>query len=137
MAFIVENDLNRAMRPEYISEIKRTDEALINHCISAAISEMKTYLRETYDTNTIFALAGDDRDKLLVTFAVDMAIYNLIELVPVGVDVEQRRLRYKRAIDWLIGVQKGNIMPDLPILADSIAQNAILATSAEKRETRY
>lgn len=137
MAFITETDLYRAMRKEYIDEIKLQDDALPDHCISAALEEMKTYLRETYDTATIFGKADDERDKLLVTFVVDVAIYNLIELVPVGVDVEQKRLRYKRAIDWLKGVQKGDVKPDLPILENSIAQNAILATSAEMRETRY
>ncbi|PKP09861.1 MAG: DUF1320 domain-containing protein [Bacteroidetes bacterium HGW-Bacteroidetes-4] len=137
MAFIEETDLARAMRQEYIDEIKRTDDALIPHCTGSAIAEMKTYLRETYDVDTIFAKTAAQRNSLLVTFAVDIAIYNLIEAVPVGVDVEQRRLRYKRAIDWLIGVQKQNIMPDLPILADSPAQSAIIIKSVERRELRY
>ena len=135
--FIQETDLYRAMRQEYIDEIKRQDNALPDHCISTAISEIKTYLRETYDTDLIFGKVDAERDTLLVTFAVDMAIYNLIELAPVGVDVEQKRLRYKRAIDWLKGVQKQDIKPDLPILENSPAQSAILSTSAEKRELRY
>jgi phage gp36-like protein len=137
MAFIAETDLYRAMRSEYIAEIKRTDDALPDHCISAAISEMKTYLRETFDTEAIFSATDTDRDSLLVTFCVDIAIYNLIELVPVGVDVEQKRLRYKRAIDWLKGVQKSEIKPDLPILENSPAQAAIIYGSVERKEMRY
>ncbi len=137
MAFIQETDLYRAMRKEYIDEIKLQDDALPLHCMSAALEEMKTYLRETFDTATIFSAVDDDRDKLLVTFAVDIAIYNLIELVPVGVDVEQKRLRYKRAIDWLEKVQKSIIKPDLLKLEDSPAKQSIIYNSTPKKETRY
>ncbi len=134
---IEKTDLYRAMRPEYITEIERSDDTLVPHCISAAESEVKTYLREAFDISAIFGAVGTDRNSLLVTFIADIAVYNLVELAPVGVDIEQVRLRYKRAIEWLKGVQTGTLKPDLPILENNIVNQAIVWGSKEKKINNY
>jgi phage gp36-like protein len=137
MAFIQENDLYKVYRKEYIDEIKRDDPAIVEHSISSAIGEVKAYLRETFDVATIFSKTDTERDSLLVTFCADIAVYNLIDIAPVGADIEQKRLRHKRAIEWLQAVQKGDLIPDLPRLENSITQTSILSTSTEKKEMRY
>jgi len=137
MAFITITDLKKGLQEELINEITRNDSAVIDHVISAAIAEAKTYLRENYDTDTIFAATGTSRDALLVTFTSDIAIYNLIELVQPGIDTEDRRARYKRAIDWLKQVRSQDIKPDLPLASSPPAADNITYGSAERKEMRY
>lgn len=137
MAFISITDLQKGLQLELINEISREDASVIDHVISAAIAEAKTYLRVNYNVESIFSQTGTSRDALLVTFVSDIAIYNLIELVQPGIDLEDRRARYKRAIDWLKQVKSQEIKPDLPVASTSLAADDINYGSAERRENRY
>ena len=137
MAFITIDDLKKGLHEELINEITRNDAAVIDHVISAALSEVKTYLRENYDVDAIFSAAGTDRDALLITFTSDIAIYNLIELTAPGTDIEDRRARYKRAIDWLKQVRNQDIKPDLPISATPPSADNISYGFTERKEMRY
>lgn len=43
-----------------------------------------------------------------------MAVWHFVNLGNACVDMELRRMRYERAVDWLKGVQLGNVTADLP-----------------------
>lgn len=119
MAFITKDDLKRTIRPELVDQIIREDETIVTGCISSAIQEMKSYLNTRFDTNTIFSLTGEDRDELLVSLACDITVYLLVGVIPAGIDLEDRRARYKRAITWLKDVRDGQTVADLPGLFDA------------------
>jgi len=114
MAFITEEDLISAIREEELNQLIREDAAASAFAIDAAIEEMKPYLQKYYNVDTIFAQTGDNRNKLLMNFAIDIAIYILISVALPGQDLEDRRARYKRAIDWLKQISKGEITANLP-----------------------
>lgn len=116
--FISRQDLEKKIRPEELISITNDDEEVINHSISSAISEMKGYLKGRYDVETIFNATDNDRMPLLVGFACDITIYEIVSLALPGQDLEDRRARYKRAIDWLKQLSKGEIEADLPKLED-------------------
>lgn len=79
-----------------------------------AIEEISGYLRPVYDTAAIFAAEGDDRNRLIVMYTADIALYHLVASQPQKMGSEVRKERYDRAIKWLEGVQAGRIVPDLP-----------------------
>lgn len=54
----------------------------------------------------------------LVMTLCDMALYHLVSWLPSKMGYEIREIRYKRAIEWLEGVQKGKIVPDLDLAVD-------------------
>lgn len=82
-----------------------------------AIEEISGYLRPVYDTDAIFSAAGSARNRLLVMYAADIALYHLTASQPQKMGSEVRKERYERAIKWLEGVQAGRIVPDLPLAA--------------------
>lgn len=138
MAFIDKTDIIKALHGEYLDEITRNDELIIKAGIDAAISEMKAYLANIYDVQLIFSATGNNRNALLVEFAVDIAIYNIVEIDRPGIDMEDRRARYKRAIDWLKQVRDGNLNADLPLLDNTEEnKNPILYGSLSKRKNHY
>jgi phage gp36-like protein len=134
MAFISLVDIQKKIRLEEINQITRNDDTIVIFAIDAAISEMKGYLSKYYDVNSVFQQTGSSRNSLLVDFAIDIAIYNIISTCPPGQDVEDRIARYERAIKWLKGVAKGEITTDLPpiIIAESVNKRGTVGEHAKR-----
>lgn len=80
-----------------------------------AIEEIAGYLRPKYDTKAIFSAEGDARNRLVVMYACDCALYHMSASLPQKMGIEIRRERYERAIKWLEGVQAEKILPELPL----------------------
>ena len=116
--FINKADIEKKIMAHELASITNEDDTIIDHSISAAIAEMKGYLKGRYDVEAIFSAADEERMPLLVGFACDISIYEIISLALPGQDLEDRRARYKRAIDWLKQLAKGEIEADLPKLED-------------------
>lgn len=79
-----------------------------------AMEEIAGYLRPKYDTQAIFQAEGEARNRLIVMYTADIALYHLVSAMPQRMGSEVRQERYERAIHWLEGVAKGSIVPDLP-----------------------
>lgn len=138
MAFISKDDIIKSLHLEYLDEITRSDDTIVEVNINAAEAEMKGYLSGIYDTDYIFSRTGSDRNALLVEFNVDIAIYNLVDIDRPGIDMEDRYRRYKRAIDWLKAVMEGKINADLPKLEeDEEKQQGVIYGSRQKRGNHY
>lgn len=111
--FLTNDEFNTHLYTELIDAVSREDETILTAAIDAAISEMKGYLAD-YDIAAIFSATESNRHPLLLLFAKDITIWHFINLSNPSADLELRKARYERAIEWLKGVQKGDIVPDLP-----------------------
>lgn len=83
-----------------------------------AVEEIAGYLRPKYDAGAVFSASGTQRNKLVVMYTCDIAIYHMTASTPQKMGMEIRKERYERAIKWLEGVQAGKIVPDLPLAID-------------------
>lgn len=83
-----------------------------------AIEEISSYLRPKYDTSALFSAEGNERNKLIVMYTCDIALYHMAASLPQKMGTEIRKERYDRAIKWLEGVQAGKNVPDLPVSTD-------------------
>lgn len=83
-----------------------------------AIEEISGYLRPKYDTNAVFSAKDDERNKLIVMYTCDIALYHMSAAMPQKMGSEIRKERYERAVKWLEAVQTGKILPDLPTTLD-------------------
>jgi len=108
--FLSADEIYTHLFPETISAISGTDERLLLAAITGAISETKGYL-SAFDIAAIFAKTGEERDALLLIWLKDIAVWHYIAIARPAVDYEVRETRYKAAIAWLKGVQKGDIVP--------------------------
>lgn len=106
--FITREDYASCIREEFIDRAIREDENILEIVENQAIAEMKGYLSARYDCGKAFEASGDDRHDLLLMFAKDIAVYHLCSIRE-GLMTQTRIDRYERAVEWLKGVQKGDI----------------------------
>lgn len=115
--FVTIEEIYTHLYSETVNAISGNDERMLQMAIDAAVAEAKGYLHR-YDTDKIFGAAGDERNALLVYWVKDIAVWHYINIANPGIDWQVREIRYKAAIAWLKGVQKMDIVPDLPPVVD-------------------
>lgn len=106
--FITREDYASCIRSEFLDRALREDENILEIVENQAIAEMKGYLSARYDCKKAFDATGDGRHDLLLMFAKDIAVYHLCSIRE-GLMTQTRIDRYERAVEWLKGVQKGDI----------------------------
>lgn len=116
--FINDEDYKVVVGDQALKVISQVSETNRQNAEAEAIEEMSGYLRPKYDVETVFAQEGDSRNRLVVMYACDIALYHMAASLPQKMGMEIRKERYDRAIKWLTDVQKGNIVPDLPLSVD-------------------
>lgn len=86
-----------------------------------ALAQMKMYLSGRYDTDIIFAPAGEDgdiRNAFIVMTLIDITLYHIWSKER-GKMPQVRNDRYQDALDWLKSVGNGEEIADLPPRSDA------------------
>jgi phage gp36-like protein len=118
--------------------ISQTDETNVRYCEKEAQEEISGYLRPTYDCDKIFNTTGNERNRQILMFMTDIALYHLSASLPQKMGSEVRKDRYERAIKWLEGVQQGKIVPNLPHASSTdeqgnVTQSGSLVFGSQKK----
>jgi phage gp36-like protein len=79
-----------------------------------AMEEVASYLRGRFDMEAAYAQTGAARNRQLVQYVVDVALWNLSGKVAFAFISEVRETRYKAALAWLKLAETGKTNPDLP-----------------------
>jgi phage gp36-like protein len=114
MAYLTIEELQTHLYGESIETISRDDDAIPQAAIDGAIAEARGYLAGRYNVNAAFSATGTRRNALLLIFLKDIAVWHFVNLGNACTDMELRRLRYERAVDWLKAVMRGDVTADLP-----------------------
>ena len=110
--FIKIEDYDATLHREILDALVRADESIVEVCEDRAIAQMRSYISQVYDCDEIFAQRGEQRNQLILMFAIDIAVYHLF-CIHNPHNMSQIRVdRYDRAVEWLKGVQKGMISVD-------------------------
>ena len=117
--FITDQDYKVVIGDNALRVVSQTSEENRTNAEAEAQEEIASYLRPTYDTNAIFAAEGESRNRLIVMYTCDIALYHMVSAMPQKLGSEIRKERYERAVKWLEGVQAGKIVPDLPAAVDT------------------
>lgn len=120
MAYLTKSDFNTAMYTHIIDEIADFDDSAVAQCIAVGIEQVKSYLKNRYDTAAIFSAEGDDRNPLILEYCKVVAVWELLKLCSAETLYEFWQQRYDRVIEWLEGVRDGKNTPDLPLLTRDI-----------------
>lgn len=136
MAFIAKSDLKLSILLDELNEITRGDDTIVTAAINSAQGEMRTYLYDSYDVDTIFSQTGDNRNQMLVNLMSDIAVFLIVASCQAGQDLEDRKARYKRAITWLKEAQDTKTYSDLPRRGVT-EQTHFLFGSNSKRNNYY
>lgn len=122
--FITQEDYKVVIGDSALKVISQVSEENRANAEAEAQEEIAGYLRPKYDCTAIFTAEGTDRNRLIVMYTCDIALYHLSASMPQKMGSEIREERYKRAIEWLEGVQAGKIVPDLPQVLDEEGEPA-------------
>ena len=114
MPFIVKADFEALIKNNVLDEVTDAEDTLIDQVSLMAQQEMESYLNQKYEVAVIFAATGNNRHKLIMMYAMDIALYHIHARVNPRYIPEIRQIRYDNAIKWLNSVAKGTITPDLP-----------------------
>jgi len=117
--FIESSELCTGLYAHVIDNIIQGDDQIAQQAIEAAIQEVQSYLSSRYDTDSIFAATGSNRNALVVENIKTVAIWNLLRLSSSETLYDAWRERYDRVIEYLKQVADGKIAPALPIKTDS------------------
>lgn len=116
--FITEEDYKVVIGDTALKVISQVSAENRTNAEAEAREEISGYLRPKYDCEAVFIAEGNDRNRLVVMYTCDIALYHMSAAMPQKMGSEIREERYKRAIEWLEGVQAGKIIPDLPLAVD-------------------
>lgn len=116
--FITEEDYKVVIGDTALKVISQVSAENRTNAEAEAREEISGYLRPKYDCEAVFTAEDDDRNRLVVMYTCDIALYHMSAAMPQKMGSEIREERYKRAIEWLEGVQAGKIIPDLPLAGD-------------------
>jgi phage gp36-like protein len=97
---------------------------------------ISSYLRPVYDVDAIFGASGDSRNRLVVMYMADIALYNMCCSLPGRLAIDIRKQRYDNALAWLQGVSAGKIVPDIPHAASSdgsVASPLVFGSDVKQR----
>jgi phage gp36-like protein len=112
--FITDEDYKVVIGEAALNVVTQASKETRTGAEAEAQEEISSYLRPTYDVEAIFSAEGDERNRLIVMYTADIALYHMTASQPQRMGSEVRKERYDRAIKWLEGVQAGKIVPDLP-----------------------
>ena len=122
--FININDYDASIHREILDALLRKESAnydpqIIEICENRAIAEMRGYLNKCYDCDALFSAQGEQRNQLVLMFALDITIYHIFcQHNPYKMS-EIRKNRYERAVEWLKAVAAGKItIADAPRLPE-------------------
>lgn len=116
--FITDEDYKVVIGEQALKTVSQVSAENRANAEAEAIEEVAGYLRPKYDCQAIFCAEGDARNKVIVMYTCDCAIYHMAASMPQKMGMEIRKERYDRAIKWLEGVQAQKIIPDLPVATD-------------------
>lgn len=120
--FITDEDYKVVIGDQALKVVSQVSQENRANAETEAMEEIAGYLRPKYNTKAVFSAAGTDRNRLVVMYVCDIAIYHMAASTPQKMGMEIRKERYERAVKWLEGVQAGKIVPDLPLAMDEYGE---------------
>jgi phage gp36-like protein len=131
--FLTIEDYKAVVDNKTLDVINQSDPANLVRAEGYAIDEISGYLRAAessktgirpYDVAAAFSKTGADRNRQLVMYTCDVALYHLIAWLPQRIGFEIREIRYRRAIEWLESVQSGKVILDIPLIPEDNPEDA-------------
>ena len=120
--FITKEEIKTHLYDYQVDQITDNDDTIVVSAIDTAVAEVKAYLANRYDVETIFSKTGSERSALVVEHVKVCAVYHLLLLCNVDAIYERYEQAYDRTITFLKQVADGLLSPDLPYLQTSTGQ---------------
>ena len=101
MPFVPKEDFKYSISISVLDALTGSDDAIVEEMTNEAVTEMKAFLNTRFDVVTIFSDDGAEKDKTLTMLCRDIALYHIYSIYNFRSIPENRKLRYKKALQWL------------------------------------
>jgi hypothetical protein len=133
--FVNKSDYPQSIHIDILDALTREDDSILPIIEERNISLMKGCLEGRYDTEKIFQREGEERNRLILSFLLDLVIYDIFSIHNPKNLSQVRKDRYDRAIEWLKNAQKGNVtISDAPRREDEETASGFRFESNPKRD---
>ena len=122
--FIEENDYRVVIGEPALKVVAQASPENRANAEIEAIEEISGYLRPKYDCGKIFSAEDGKRNRQILMYACDIALYHMSSSLPNQMGMSIRKERYEKALEWLKKVQDGTVLPDLPEALDEEGNSA-------------
>ncbi len=122
--FIEENDYRVVIGEPALKVVAQASPENRANAEIEAIEEISGYLRPKYDCDKIFSAEDGKRNRQILMYACDIALYHMSSSLPNQMGMAIRKERYEKALEWLKKVQDGTVLPDLPEALDEEGNSA-------------
>lgn len=112
MSFLVKTDFKYSIDLSALDALTGADDTIWQELSDEAANEMISYLISRYDAKVIFQATGTARDKTIVMYCKDLALFHLYSRRTLGTIPQIRIDRYNNALQWLRDVSERKINPD-------------------------
>lgn len=112
MAFLEKEDYAFSINIPVLDALTGGDDGIIDELSAEAVEEMKSFLNARYDVDAIFEAGGGDRNKTIVMYCKDIALYHIYSIYNLRMIPGNRITRYKHALKWLEDVCEQKINPE-------------------------
>lgn len=123
MPFLEKADYKYAISISVLDQLVGYDDTIIDQLSAEAVIEMRGSLNSRYDVNTIFSVTGSGRNKTLLMYCTDIALYHIYSISLLNPIPQLRVDRYNHALQWLQDVNEQKINPEgLPLNTKSFVK---------------
>lgn len=110
--FLVKEDYAFSINIPVLDALTGGDDAIIDELSAEAVEEMKAFLNARYDVTSIFEQSGESRNKIIVMYCKDIALYHIFSIYNFRMIPGIRKKRYEAALNWLQEVNEQKINPE-------------------------
>lgn len=134
--FLIKSDYYTGKRQQVIDQITDDDDTLLDQVEEDAINIVKTKLHH-YDTETLFAQTGNDRDRTVLRWCKNLALYFIYERTDDAFVPDSVVKNYDDTMEQLDRLSNGREYLDLPrnVDADSVATSKFRSGGSTPRST--
>ncbi|MBS1740718.1 MAG: DUF1320 family protein [Bacteroidetes bacterium] len=138
-------DMATHIYDEYMEEISRDNDAIVQAAIDRAIAQAKGYCSR-FALLPLFGNPAKDPtfvDPQLKGIVKDLALWHLLQLSNPNIEMNRAQAAYEYAVSWLKDLQRGQVMPEGWTYHDTTTDskpaegNAVEYSSLPKRRNHY
>ena len=112
MPFLEIDDYRFSIKIPMLMALVDNDDSIVHELTNEAVNDMTSYLNARYRADELFEKTGDARDKTLMMYCRDIALFHIFSIYNFRVIPAIRETRYKKALLWLQEVSQQKINPE-------------------------
>lgn len=118
MPFITQDDYRSKIKLELLNQIIEDEPDTLTDAEASALAVIENRLFQRYDMDTVLAQEGDDRNKAVLLWAVNLTLYYVHDRIDDDLVPDRVVKNYDDTVEELLKIYSGELSANLPILTE-------------------